>query len=86
MIHKDVKWVAACRTNPFNQNNYRVKVVIFLAQKFFGFFGSDRIARDPTGLARVSLRLTTWLVIFFLLIVKNTFNFNTNHDFLKKFF
>ena len=79
-MDRDVKRAAARRADPFNPKIYRVRAVIFLARKNPSF-----LARGPLRLARAGPRLIGWPVIF-LLVVKNTFNFNANHDFLKKFF
>ena len=88
ITYRDIKRFAARRVDPFNRKIYRVRAVIFLARKNSCFFCSDRLARGPLRLARTDPRLIGWLVIFIfiLLIVKNIFNFNANHDFFYNFF
>ena len=72
---------------PFNRKNFRVRSLIFPARLNVGFFGPDRISPRSD---QASSRLTGWpgfffLVFNFLLIMKNTFNFNTNHNFFTSF-
>ena len=84
-----VKQVATHRADPFNRKIFRVMALIFLARLNSGFFGSDKASSRPDW---TSLQLTRWpeflffLAFSFLLIMKNTFNFNTNQEFFYKFF
>ena len=79
-----VKWA----DGPFNRKNFRVRFLIFSVRLNPSFFGPDRIS---PRLDRASPRLIGWpgflffLVFSFLLIMKNTFNFNTNRNFFTSF-
>ena len=84
-----VKRVDGSQVDPFNSKNFKVRVLVFPTRLNPGFFGPDRISSRPD---RASPRLTGWprffyffLVFSFLLIMKNTFNFNTNHNFFTSF-
>ena len=88
MIVRAVKRADGPQAGPFNRENFRVRSLFFSVRLNPGFFGPNRASLQ---LDRASPRLTDgpefffFLVFSFLLIMKNTFNFNTNHDIFTSF-
>ena len=79
---KAVKRAGGPRAGPFNRKNFRVRSFLFPARLNPGFFDPDRASPRLTGGPEFYF---IFLVFSFLLIMKNTFNFNTNHDFFTSF-
>ena len=80
-----VKWADGPRTGPFNRKNFKIRTLVFSVRLNSDFFGPDRISPRSDW---TNPRLTGWLGFFFfnfLLIMKNTFNFNTNYNFFTSF-
>ena len=85
---KKIRDWAVKQVSPFNRKNFKIRSLFYSVRLNPDFFGPDQ-ASPRSG--RASPRLTGgpefffFLVFSFLLIIKNTFNFNINHDFFTSF-
>ena len=75
-----VKWVGGPRIDSFNRENFKVRALVFPGRLNPIFFGPNWASPRLTGGPNLF-----FLIFSFLLIMKNTFNFNTNHDFFTSF-